>query len=76
MLDASGPASVQDLAAPVANRNGGLIGHKVGTAFSPGEVNIDEASIGHTEVVPHRLLGAAEESGDRERRLCTVSEGA
>ena len=54
MPDASGPASVQGLAAPVDNRNGGLVGHNVGTAFSPGEVNIDEASIGHTKVVLHR----------------------
>jgi hypothetical protein len=54
--DAACPAGVQDLAVPVYNRHAGLIGQKVAIALSPGEVNTDEASICHTDVIPPPYL--------------------
>src|SRR5690349_10377372 len=54
-LDATCPASVNDLAIPVDNRHARLVGQKVPVAFSPGKVNTQKAHICHPNVVPRWL---------------------
>jgi hypothetical protein len=66
LLDAACSASVQDLPVPVDDRHACLIGHKVGTPFPPGKVNTDEASLCHTEVVPHPFT----RRGGRRMQCC------
>jgi hypothetical protein len=63
------PVSGQVPAAPVGNHDGVYLTTKC-TAFLPGLVNADGASIGHIIVVPHHLLACSEPSTDRKRRLC------
>ena len=64
---------------PVDNRHAGLIGQSVGITFSPAKINTDEASICHTEVVPHAYFGGCRHvpllRTARVRRLPMVSDG-